>query len=308
MVAGEVGIVRAGAQLLWRRQRLVWCVYAVNFLLALLGTVPVALRLGSVLDHSLAADRLSGGFDVGLLLELLSQPEIALRAQVPGALFLSLLFFVFMLFLTGGILEVYREDRTLSMGEFFEAGGAFFWRFVRLLVFLALALVPVGLIFSLVQRGSSRLASDAPQEMLGFYVQLAGTAMVLFLLMVVRLWFDMAQVYTVAESERAMRRALARAFKLTFRNFPKLFWMYLRISLVAWAGLALAAWVWFEWVRPERVEFSFLLGQAVLLLWLATRLWQRASETCWYQCYHDTPVPTGPEEPQPELEELLSLP
>lgn len=71
----------------------------------------------------------------------------------------------------------------------------------------------------------------------------------------------------LSQPEIALRRALARAFKLTFGNFPKLFWMYLRISLVAWAGLALAAWVWFEWVRPEagRVFFSARPSRALVM-------------------------------------------
>jgi len=87
----------------------------------------------------------------------------------------------------------------------------------------------------------------------------------------------------VAEGERAMRRTLWRALKLTAANFGSLFWLYLRISLVAWAGLVLAGWVWVKFVPAESVGLSFLLGQAVVLLWLATRLWQRASETLWYQ-------------------------
>ena len=44
-----------------------------------------------------------------------------------------------MLFVSGGILESYREDRRLTAGEFFAASGAFFWRFVRLAL---LSIVP----------------------------------------------------------------------------------------------------------------------------------------------------------------------
>jgi hypothetical protein len=285
MVKDGAGILSAGLRLVWRRQRVLWWVYAINFLLALMGTLPVAMRLGSALDRSLAAERLYRGFDVGALIELLSQPDVlsAVRAGVPAALLLTIVYFVFMLFLTGGILEVYRCDRTLTTGEFFQACGTFFWRFVRLLVFHVIVLAPVALFWGRVQSWSGRLASDAPQEMLGFYVQVGGLIIAVFLLMAVRLWFDMAQVQAVAEGEHRMRRMVVRAFKLTAGNFCQLFWIYLRISLLAWLGLALAVWVWIKLVRPEWVAVSFLLGQAVIFLWLAVRLWLRASETAWFQ-------------------------
>jgi hypothetical protein len=87
----------------------------------------------------------------------------------------------------------------------------------------------------------------------------------------------------VADDERAVRRALGRAFKITFGNFGSLYWMYLRISLVAGLVMAGLVWIWMRLVRPEWIGVSFLLTQLVLLSWLGTRLWQRASETIWYQ-------------------------
>jgi hypothetical protein len=285
MVKGGTGIVSAGLRLVWRRQRVLWWVYAVNLLLALMGTLPVALRFGSVLDRSLAAERLYRGFDLGALIELLSQPEAlsAVRVGLPTSLFLAIVYFVFMLFLTGGILEVYRYDRTLSTAEFFQACGAFFWRFVRLLVFLLIVLAPIAVLWGRVQSWSGRLASDASQEMLGFWVEVAGLTITVFLLMAVRLWFDMAQVQAVAEGESRMRRVVLRAFRLTFGNFRQLFWIYFRINLVAWVGLVLAISAYLRLMRPESVGVTFLLGQAVVLLWLAVRLWLRASETAWFQ-------------------------
>lgn len=298
MARGHGGVVGAGARLVWRRQRVLWWVYAINLVLALLGTLPAAFRIGSVLNASLAAERLRTGFDVALFAELAAHPDVSLGAQVPGSFFFVLLFFVFILFVTGGILEVYRRDLPLAAGEFFQACGAFFWRWVRLLIFLLIVLVPILILDRVLNRWSGRLASDSPREMLGFWVQVAGLGVVLFLLMAVRLWFDMAQVRAVAENERVMRRTLVSAFKLTLGSFGQLFWMYLRISLLAWAGLAAAIWVWVKFVPPERVGISFLLSQAVVLLWLGTRLWQRASETLWYQRRYPAPAP-APKESAP---------
>ena len=283
MSRGEPGVVAAGARLVWRRQRVLWWVYGVNLLLALPAALRASVSFGGVLNSSLAGERLVKGFDLTAFIELLAQPEVSPAQLLMGSFVFSFLFFVFFLFATGGLLEVYRRDQTLGAGEFFGAAGGFFWRFVRLLLFLLIALVPAGILVGVLSRVSGRLASDSPREMLGFWVEMAGLALLWVLLAGIRLWFDLAQVRAVAEGERAMRRTLWRALKLTAANFGSLFWLYLRISLVAWAGLALAGWVWVKFVPAESVGLSFLLGQAVVLLWLATRLWQRASETLWYQ-------------------------
>jgi hypothetical protein len=98
-------------------------------------------------------------------------------------------------------------------------------------------------------------------------------------------------VHAVAENESAMGRALVHSLRLTLANFTTLFWIYLRISLIAWAFSAAAFWAWIKLVQPEWIGVSFLLGQAVLLVWLGTRLWQRASETLWYAQNRPAPPP-----------------
>lgn len=298
----QEGALTAGWKLLWRRQRLLWWVYGVNLFLGVAGTAALRSRVGEVLDRSLAAAPLVDGFDVATFVGLASTPSRPLGAAVPGSILATLIFFAWMLFLMGGILEAYRRDRTLATGEFFEACGRFFWRLVRLLILLLIALVPVFALVHFVLDWSGRLSTEAPRPRLGFWVEVVGLVVWLFLSMAVRLWFDMAQVRAVAEDEKAIRRSLLRAFKLSLRNFGPLFWIYLRLSLLAWFGLAAALWVWVKFVRPEWLSVSFLLGQGIVFLWLATRLWLRASETLWYQRSCPGPPPDAPGANLPPLE------
>src|SRR5439155_6417379 len=137
-------------------------------------------------------------------------PEVSLWSKFSGSILFSVVFFVFILFLMGGILETYRTDRKLPAGAFFEACGTYFWRWVRLLVWFLIVLVPIGILASVITKWSGKLSSDAPQEKLGFWVDVIGLGFALFLSLSMRLWFDMTQVRAVAEDERAMRRTLAR--------------------------------------------------------------------------------------------------
>jgi len=291
MAKGEANVVREGAGLLWRRQCVLWWLYGVNLLLGLIGTLPTVGNVGSVLNHSLAAEHLLKGLDLSFYLELADQPNHPLSAGAPASIFLAVTFALLVLLFEGGILEAYRRDRKLTTSEFFEASGRMFWRFVRLLICMLITLVPVVIIASKVRDWSNKLAADAARAMTGFWVEVAGLLLVLFWMMAVRLWFDIGQVRAVAEDEAAMRRTLVAAFKLTWGNFRTLFGIYLRISLTAWAFSAAAFWAWIEVVRPEWIAASFVLGQAVLLVWLGTRLWLRASETLWYQQHRLAPPP-----------------
>src|SRR5947199_276941 len=165
MAVGKSNVIREGARLLWRQQRVLWWLYGINLLLAVIGTLPMANNV---------------------------------RA---------------------------------------------------LLICMLIAIVPLLIIASVAKRWSDKLATDAPHAMMGFWVEVVGLLVVALLLMAVRVWFDMAQVRAVAENERAMGRTLVHALRLTLANFTTLFWIYLRISLIAWAFSAAAFWGWIKVVR-----------------------------------------------------------
>jgi len=296
----------AGGGLVWRRQSVLWWIFVVNFVLAGMGAVTFMQQVSAVLDHSLQSQALVHGLNPMVFTTLLMEAREAASAG-PASVCLALVFFIFMLFVEGGLLQLYRLDRKLTKGEFFEASGRFFWRFVRLLIMLLIVLIPVGIINGLAGRASRVVDERSPSPVPGIWVRLIGLLVVLLLMQAVRLWFDMAQVRAVAEDERAMRRALGRAFKITFGNFGSLYWMYLRISIVAWVVMAVLLWSWVRLVRPESIGVSFLLTQLILLSWLGTRLWQRASETIWYQrryaevATEPEPAPAPPAGPTQEL-------
>lgn len=302
MQAGTRSIFVEGARLVVRRHRVLWGIYALSLVLGGFGALPVLARASRVLSDSLAAGHLVGRFDLVVFGELWNHPGGGLGAQTPASLLFAFLFAAAMLFLGGGILEAYRRDARLPLSEFFAACGTFFLPFVRLLIVLGI-LLGLGAIPAVpLQSWSSRLSSDSPREMLGFWVWAIGNLIFVLLFLTVRLWFDMAQVYAVAENERRIRRTLPRAFRLTFGNFGRLFSAYLGAGIVGLGAVAVVGWVWLRFVRPEWVGVTFLLTQVAVLLMVATRLWQRASQTAWYAEYQQALVVAAPAEMPPAVE------
>jgi len=285
------GALRTGWRLLWQRQRILWWVLVVNLAVAWMASGPLNARWRAVLDHSLVSDQLLHGFNFARYIELTSLPQIGFGSAVPSLTQAAALFFLFMLFITGGILHDYASDHKLSTGEFFQASGAFFWRLVRLLIMMMIVLVPVALLASAIKKWSGHLSSDSPSEMLGFWVDVAGFLFVLFLAICIRIWFDIAQVHAVITGERASSRALGRALRMTATNFGSLFVIYLVPSAVAWIASALIILLWTR-LPAHLLAATFVLGELWMLIWLATRLWQRGGEVGWYQFNFAVPTPT----------------
>lgn len=285
MARTNTGAFWGGAGLVWRRQGLLWWIFVVNFVLAFFSIHGIIPRTGVILDHSLAAHRLVNGFDLGALAEMTVQPGVSPLDVSPAAVAYTLVFFVFMLFMAGGILEVYRRDIRLTTSEFFEACGAFFWRFVRMVLWLLLCLIPIAILHRILRAIADHIGESAVSAMTGVWCSIVVGIIILVLLLILRLWFDMAEVHCVAQNERRVRRALRVAWGVTFRNFGRLFGMFLGIAILACIGFGFGLWLWMYVLPPTAITAAFFLGQAMILWWLGGRLWQRSAETIWYQGY-----------------------
>ena len=119
MAVGKSNVIREGARLLWRRQRVLWWLYGINLLFAVIGTLSMANNVGAVLNHSLAAEHLVKGFDLTFFAELAAQPSHPLSAGAPAPILLAVGFFWLCLLFEGGILEAYQRDARLTTSEFF---------------------------------------------------------------------------------------------------------------------------------------------------------------------------------------------
>jgi hypothetical protein len=306
MADEKQGVLAEGAGLVWRRRSVLWWVFAGNVVLGALGTLPMARELNRALRHTFAGNQLFQGFDLGMFYELQRLPEVNPLRFKTSAYAFAVLFAVFMLFVSGGILETYRQGRRrISLDDFFAASGHFFWRFVRLMV---LSLVPFGLIGAAyfdVEKAADYLGNKAVADQVGFVVWLAGVVLLTLLTLFVRLWFDLAKVHTVASDDRRMLHSAWKGLAVTRRQVRSLLWMYLRISLVAWLTLLVAFLIWTK-IPPTAIWATFVLLELVMLVQLGARLWQMASATIWYE-RHVEPVsasvdfapPLPPEVPEP---------
>jgi hypothetical protein len=299
MAAANRATFFSGAGLVWQWQRLVWWIFMVCLIFGFFSTHGMTERANLLLDHSVAAQRLVNGFDFSAIIMLQQLRDSPLEIHGPPIFHFSALFVVFMLFATGGILAAYVLDEKPTTTAFFEAAGHHFWRFFRLTIYLAIVLLPIAGLAALTSSMHTRIEELSISPYPGDHFVEAAAVVILLLLIIVRVWFDMAQVIAVADDEKKMHRALRRAFGLLRRNFFSLFWLYLRVSIITWVLFAFGLYIWMFRLGPQANVAAFLVSQLMILIWLGTRLWQRASEAIWYRNYQANRVPEPAWTPPP---------
>jgi hypothetical protein len=300
MAESNRGTFFSGVGLVWKWQRLVWWLFAVCLIFGFYSTQEMTERASFLLNNSVAAERLVKGFDVSSLVTLQQLPDSPLEIQGHTIVHFSILFVIFMLFATGGILAAYVLGEKPTTTAFFEAAGHHFWRFFRLLIYLVIVLLPIAGLAAATNAMYTHIQDQTISPYPGDHFAEAASVIILLLLIIVRVWFDMAQVIAVADDEKKMHRALRRAFTLFRRNFFSLLWIYLRVSIIEWLLFALGLYIWMHSLNPQSVVAAFLISQLLILTWIGTRLWQRASEAIWYRNYQANQVPAPAWSPAPE--------
>jgi hypothetical protein len=126
------------------------------------------------------------------------------------------------------------------------------------------------------------LDKTANDDRLPFLTQMLSMAVIFLVLTVIRAWFDLAQTDVVLRDQRAVRKSMGWAFRSTRRSLGRLLGTYVLIAIVGLAVLAAGILIWYATVPPSSVIGAFLVSQAILLLLLGMRFWQRASAVAFY--------------------------
>ncbi len=283
--------VRDGFFLVARHQRIIWWIFFVNLLLGFLASVTPRTILHSTLDRNYYSQQMAKGFDATVFVELLAKPDISATPWATGSLVVGVIFLLYILFISGGVLSAYHHDRKFTRGQFFEFSGDFFWRFVRLML---CSIIPFGIVFGLlsgVNYISGKMSDNAPGETQGFWFQVFATFAVVLIGLFVRAWFDLAQARTVIDHVRGMFFLTFRSLWMAVRNSPRFVAMYLAPTLVAAVAIVLT---WYVWVTIPHTSFgaSWILLEVLSLLLIGLRVWQRASMVLWYENYAELHAPS----------------
>jgi hypothetical protein len=264
-------------------KRYIFWFYVLNVALAWFGAGAFNNQVHQILDHSLHADQLVNGFDLGVLYEMVGRPEFGptLALAAPAMHFAFFFLLLTALFLPG-VLQGYASTYRLPREDFFRTCGRNLWRFLRLMIVAGVAMGAVAAASLGIRSALLKAAEESTNELLPFYVSLA-TLLVIFLVMtVLRIWFDLAQTDVVLSDQPSVRRSIGAGFRHTWRSLGRLLGSYVVSTVVAMIVLVAGIWAWMRLVPPASVFGAAVVSQLTLLLMLIPRFWQRGVAVTYY--------------------------
>lgn len=287
--------VRHGRALLWT--------YAANLGLALLFAVRLRAQFNDVLAHSLASQRLTTAFDLGVA----GSAILRVFRDVPSSgssPYLGLPLYVLVYFiLVPGALWCFQTGEKARLSNLLSAGLLHFWRFVRITL---ITLVVSGLILGPLLAAHAALTAKADKHLVGIHMlvhQAVTLGVVLLVAALLRLYFDLVEAYTVqlglqmrenGKPDRRVRRALLPALKTLFRGFFANYLTFVLLTLLGFVTLFVTARIAMHTLAQPRVWPQFLLAQYGIFFLLLTRYWQRGASTTLTLNY---PIPPQVAEP-----------
>lgn len=270
----------------------VWT-YVFNLGLALLFALPLHQQIDAMTAHSLASQRLTGAFDLGTLTGLIMK-----LSQGPGPAFagsyLSTPFYLVLYFLiVPGTLFCYQTGTPAHLFALLQSGFVYFWRFFRITLITLVASGPILAGLNALQNLWSTHVDKNTVGRPAFLLELAGLVLIGLIAAVLRVFFDLMQVYTVqlgqlqfpvipgkkGRPERQIRRTFKPAWRTFRRNFFRLYLTFVLLTLLGLAAVAVTARIAMHSLAQPHVWPMFLLAQLGLFLMLLTRFWQRGAET-----------------------------
>ncbi len=286
-------ILTGGLRLTLRNWPALAWTYAFNLGLAWFFTLPLHNQISSITAHSLASQRLTGAFDLGTMAEVIMKLSKGPGPATQGSFFSIPIYLLVYFLVVPGTLACYQTGTPARLFTLLRSGFDHFWRFVRItLISLVVFAVVLGGLHALQNLWSNHV----DQHIVGrkaFLLDLVGLVVIGLVAALLRLYFDLVQVYTVqlgllahpAEAgqkkrpERRIRRTFKPAWRTCRHNFLRGYGTFVLLTLLGLAAVVLTARIAMHSLAQPRVWPMFLLAQLGLLLMLFTRFWQRGAET-----------------------------
>ena len=316
MATSTPSIFFGGLRLLFANKRTLLWSYLALLVVGLIGGASLHARIGPFLDHSLAAQKLAGSIDIAYYVELFQHANEHDPGSGPVTSSLTFISVLLSFFLAAGTIYVFLSGEKPRLATILRAGAEYFWRFFRLTLFAAIIAGPILCLLGWLRDLSLKHADERVVEVGYYWRFLLTLAILLLVAAILRLWFDLAEVYVVKlgrEGDRRVRRTLGPSLRLLRTHFGHLFLSYFVAGALGWLVSAFFFSIWFFNQASHLILPVFLWSQFGLLILVASRVWQRGIVTALVAATAEPTqtvilVQPGPPEPTPliPIEELPS--
>ncbi|HOT95686.1 MAG TPA: hypothetical protein PLG50_00155 [bacterium] len=267
-----------------------WLLYYLpGLIFAALVAIPFRAVLSDWAGSTLAAGRLGEGLDMTFFIELIKYRGNALSPLLLLALLLALLYWLWLLFLSGGAVKLLGTDHPWRPREFWDACGRYFGRFLRIFLW-SVPLLSLLLLFPWLLKLPERLIwGKDPGDNITLLLSYLKMASRFLALMLWALFFDYGRILTVARNEKRSRCLLRPLLLFLFHHFGRILLLAIFLSAISLVGIliytlianrlaasAAAALFLFIW---QQLYMFFRAGMRLLGLGAQVQLYLRLART-----------------------------
>jgi hypothetical protein len=269
---------------------LVWT-YVFNLVLALLFSLPLHSQLSAITAHSFASQRLSTGFDLGVMTDVIRKVTDGPGAAVSASYISTWIYLLIYFLIVPGTLFCYQTGAPSRLSTLLQTGLMYFWRFVRVtLVSFVFFGVMLGVLFTIQGRWATHV-NETSVGRTAWLHEMAGIVIIGLLAAFLRVYFDLVEVYTVqlglqapvvgmkGNMNRRIRRVLLPAWRTYRRNLFRVYLSFVFLTLLGLSAVVVTGRIAMHSLAQPRMWPMFVLAQIGLFLMLMTRFWQRGAET-----------------------------
>jgi len=301
------GLLGSGWRRVARNKRYIIWFYVLNVNMAWFGAGAFNNQVHQMLDHSLHADGLVHGFDLGVLIEMFARPDFGPpEAWAAPATHFAIYFLIATALFMPGVLQGYASTYRLPREDFFRACGRNLWRFIRLMIVAGIVMGAVAAALFGLHGVLEREAAESTNELLLPEVRFAGLVVIFLVMTALRIWFDLAQADVVLSDQRAVRKSIGSGFRHMWQNLGRLLGGYLVTTMVAAFILLAGLWAWMMFVPAASTGGAVFISQLTLLLLLIPRFWQRGVAVSYYLQNMVEPIAVQPFTPAPVVSPVVA--
>jgi hypothetical protein len=216
-----------------KSKKMATVIYAVTFLFALLLAISFRSTLSNIAGNSMDINSMIKGFDFTTYADFLRAAGHAISPFISAAFWFGVLYLIFTVFFAGGVLKILNEEnQKFSARLFFEYCASFFFRFLRLAIYLLILQLIFALIVFFPLAAIVTVVSRAVQnEAVLFYLVLIGVIVYLFLFILILIIGDYAKIILFNNDSTKSLKSIWLSVKFVIRHLFSTYLLYLFILI-----------------------------------------------------------------------------
>jgi len=272
-----------------RASKMTLIIYLFTLLLALLVVLPFQNVLKTNLGNSMSTYTLLSDFDYTAYKDFLIQHGDVIKYFQKQFLWFGLFYLLSSIFFAGGILSVFRREKTeITLVTFFSGCAEYFSRFLRLgiivvLIQILLAVIVYSSVGFIIESQSETIKSEATI----FYIAAAGFTLHLLIAIMLLIISDYAKIIMVQNDSKKSLRSFGKAIKFTFKHFLGAYSLYL-LLLVLPISLIIIYFVFdsiIGMVSPTTIIVTLIIQQIFISARIFIKVWVLASQYSYHYNY-----------------------